>query len=404
MSSPRVALLCSGLGHIHRGHEVFARDLFVLLKDELNITLYKGGGQASEREVVLPHVPRTSPSLDGMHLPASPKWRAAAIEVERMRVEGETFAWAALGPLLEGRFDVIHCLEQEVCRVLWSQRHLFTHTPRLLWSNGGALPAADIPPCDAIQEHSDYNLGRSRRGKAFMIPHGVDLARFHPGVTSDFRVRHGIPTDAFLVISVGTICYWHKRMDHVIREVAAIPDAWLVIVGQESADSAAIKALGHELMAGRIVFATLPHDELPQAYAAADVFVLGSLFETFGIVYIEAMAMGLPVVCTRHPNQRSIVKRGRFVDMATRGELAEALRDLHSLDPESRRRLGLLGVAVVRDYYDLSVLRRQYLERYVAIATGPATRLPVFSTGTKLSANLRSAVHRARRLMRALTE
>ena len=52
------------------------------------------------------------------------------------------------------------------------------------------------------------------------------------------------------------------------------------------------------------MFDSLPHDELPQAYAAADVFTLGSLHETFGIVYIEAMAMGLPVVCTQHPNQQ----------------------------------------------------------------------------------------------------
>ena len=42
---PRIALLCSGLGHIRRGHEVFARDLFDLLKGELDITLFKGGGE-----------------------------------------------------------------------------------------------------------------------------------------------------------------------------------------------------------------------------------------------------------------------------------------------------------------------------------------------------------------------
>lgn len=153
-TKPRVALLCSGLGRVHRGHEVFARDLFSALRDDLDITLFKSAGEASDRERVIPCVPRDAPSLAGMQLAASPKWRDAAVEVERMRVEGETFAWAALGPLLEGRFDVLHCLEQEVCKVLWSQRHLFERTPRLLWSNGGALPAADIPPCDAVQEHT----------------------------------------------------------------------------------------------------------------------------------------------------------------------------------------------------------------------------------------------------------
>ena len=47
----KVALLCSGLGHIQRGHEVFARDLFKLLKGGLDITLYKGGGEPADQEV-----------------------------------------------------------------------------------------------------------------------------------------------------------------------------------------------------------------------------------------------------------------------------------------------------------------------------------------------------------------
>ena len=42
----KIALLCSGLGHVDRGHEIFARDLFEMLKGSLDITLFKGGGQS----------------------------------------------------------------------------------------------------------------------------------------------------------------------------------------------------------------------------------------------------------------------------------------------------------------------------------------------------------------------
>jgi 1,2-diacylglycerol 3-alpha-glucosyltransferase len=391
----KIALLCSGLGRVHRGHEVFARGLFTLLQGDTDITLFKGAGEPSAREHVLAHVPRDATSLAGMHLPVSSKWQAAAVEVERMRVEGETFAYAALRPLLEGSFDILHCLEQEVCRVLYAQRHLFARTPKILWSNGGALPAADIPPCDFVQEHTEYNLARSARHKAFLIPHGVDTQRFQPGTHSHFRQQHGIPADAFVVISVGTICYWHKRMDHVIREVAEVPGAWLVIVGQESPDTAAIKALGHELMGPRIVFATLAHAELPQAYAAANVFVLGSLFETFGIVYIEAMAMGLPVVCTAHPNQRGIVQEGVFLDMQRRGALAAVLRDTSS---ERWRELGHRGVQTARQRFDLAALKQQYLERYAAIAAAPVN-LPRFNLKKQLAANARNVWRRAQNLL-----
>ena len=380
----KIALLCSGLGNIHRGHEVFARDLFTLLHVDLDITLFKGGGESLPKEVVIDHIPRSASYLDGMKLAVSPKWKAAAIEEERMRVEGETFAYAALKYLLEGDFDILHCLEQEVCNVLYAHRHLFRHTPKILWSNGGALPRAAQPHCDFIQEHTEYNLQRSNRDKAFMIPHGVDMQRFYLGIQTDFREVHGIPADAFVVISVGTICYWHKRMDYVIREVAAVPDAWLLIVGQESPDSAAIKALGKELMGARIVFTTLPHDELPKAYAAADVFTLGSLFETFGIVYIEAMAMGLPVICSNHPNQKAIVKEGVFIDMAHPGNLAAALngRDQKQFDDLSKN-----GMRVVAENYDLKALKRRYMEEFQRIVA-TETSLPSYSLPLKLKANL----------------
>lgn len=386
----KIALLCSGLGNIHRGHEVFARDLFNLIKDDIDITLFKGGGSPSDREWVIEHVPRNTKYLDNMHLPVAPKWQAAAQDVERMRVEGETFAYASLKPLLEGDFDVIHCLEQEVCNVIYGFRHLFRKTPKILWSNGGALPAANQPQCDFVQEHTEGNLANSNRKKAFVITHGVDLETFHPGLETNFRRQHGIPPNAFVVISVGTICYWHKRMDYVIREVATVPDAWLVIVGQESGDSPAIKALGSELMEERIIFTTMPHDELPKAYAAADVFTLGSLFETFGIVYIEAMAMGLPVICTNHPNQKAIVKEGVFIDMTRPGALA------HVLSSDNRgtlKRFAEKGLRIVAEHYDLLVLKRQYVEHYQRIAASQP-RLPTYSVGRKLMANLRNTVKR----------
>lgn len=384
----KIALLCSGLGNIHRGHEVFARDLFTLLKDDVDITLFKGGRAPLAREQLVEHVPRNANCLDEMHLPVAPKWQAAAQEVERMRVEGETFAYASLKPLLEGNFDVIHCLEQEVCNVIYGHRHLFRKPPKILWSNGGALPAGSQPQCDFVQEHTEGNLANSNRSKAFVIPHGVDLQTFHPGVETDFRCRHCIPPNAFVVISVGTICYWHKRMDYVIREVATVPDAWLVIVGQESGDSPTIKALGRELMGERIVFTTMSHDELPQAYAAADVFTLGSLFETFGIVYIEAMAMGLPVICTNHPNQKSIVKEGVFIDMKQTGALSLVLS---STNRDTQKDFAEKGLRIVAEHYDLQVLKRQYIKHYQRIAASQP-QLPTYSLGRKLIANLRNTL------------
>lgn len=364
----RIALLCSGLGNIARGHEVFARDLFTLLNGRVDMTLLKGGGEAAPFEWVIPNVPRTAPFLDGIQVTSSARWVSSIREQERHRIEHETFAYAALGPLLAGEFDIVHCLEQEVCRILYANRHLFRRTPRIVFSNGGALPARELPPCDHVQEHTEYNLRTSDAKRAFTIPHGVDTARFRPGVASDFRQRHGIPPDAFIVISVGTICRNHKRMDHVIREVAPLPGAHLIVVGQECHETAEIVALGQSLMSGRVTFTKVPHAELPQAYAAADAFALGSLHETFGIVYIEAMAMGLPVFCTEHPNQRSIVRGAVFIDMARPGALTAALRNTSAAQ---RLALGAEGRAFAVAHYDLQRLADRYLLEYRRIAASP---------------------------------
>lgn len=392
--SMKIALLCSGIGHVLRGHEIFARGLFDLLSDSVEVVLLKGAGPESDREWVIPCVKRSSPHLAQIHLACSPNWALPMQEQERVRIEHETFAYGAIERLLGYQPDVIHCLEQEVCNVLFDNRHLFAHTPKLLFSNGGALAARDLPRCDFVQEHTERNLAYSARDKAFVIPHGVDLQRFKPGVPSDFRARHGIPSDAFVIISVGAITRTHKRMDYVIREAAAVPGAWLVIVGQDAADSRDIRELGRELLGNRVVFTRMPNDELPRAYAAADVFVLGSLFETFGIVYVEAMAMGLPVVCCDHDNQRAVVKHGLFVDMRRPGAVSSLLTQT------SRQRLaeiGRRGRLVAEQHYDLLRLKQQYLERYAQIASA-ACSLPTYTWKSRLRANLRNAAKRGRLL------
>lgn len=381
----KVALLCSGLGHIRRGHEVFATSLFGLMQDRLDITLFKGGGTPAAREVVVDNIPRQSPLLQDVHVAVSPRWADAVREQERLRIETTTFAFAALKPLMEGGFDVVHCLEQEVCDIVFEHRHLFARPPKVMFSNGGAIARGDLPGCDAVQEYTGYNLARSDRRRGFLIPHGVDTALFSPRRDPAFRRQLGVPDEAFLMLSVGQICYWHKRMDYLIRELAPLADVHLAIVGQDSPDTPAIRRLGADLMGGRISFGSLPHHELPQAYAAADAFVLGSIFETFGIVYIEAMAAGLPVFCTNHPNQRSIVGDGVFLDMARPGSLRQAVA---GRDAAHLRELGRKGRLRVEAEFDQSRLAERYTHEYERLASSPST-LPRY--GWRLAARARAS-------------
>jgi 1,2-diacylglycerol 3-alpha-glucosyltransferase len=383
----KIALLCSGLGHVHRGHEVFAQDIFRLLHKDLDITIFKGGGVENSREIVINTIPRYSNLLDHITPLASEKWKQSAIEMERVRIETTSFAWGALPHLLSGEFDIIHCLEEEVCNAIWSLRHLFKKTPTIVWSNGGALKAAEIPDCDYVQEYTKYNHSRSIQRKAFVIPHAVDLDVFQnrPEDRAAFRRAHNIPTDAFVVITVGTICYWHKRTHHIISEVAKVPNAWLIAAGQRNQDSAAIQSMAEAVMPGRTIFKTMPHHELPQAYAAADVFTLGSLFETFGIAYIEAMAMGLPVISTHHVNQIDIIKDGIFIDMRKEGALTHAL---NTTTPAEWQRLSALSRSNAERFYSIDQTKQAYIRQYQDMLAHPA-QLPAFNLRHRLAGGIR---------------
>lgn len=341
----RVALICSGLGNVKRGHETFARETFNMLRDEIDITLFKGGGEDSESEITIPNLARGSSVLCFLkdNLRCSNKRRDLVDDGKRTQLELETFAYNVLPRLFDADFDIVHCPDAPVMDILYRHRDFCRKRPRFLYANGGAGPQIQYPGCDFIQHHSEYSFSRSgRRSKdSFIVPCSVNTDRFRPESNTSLRSELGIPEDVFLVLSVGTIGDNHKRMSHLISEVSALSDdVHLLILGQQSSETTRIKNLGKELLGERVHFGALAHGDLHQAYAAADTFVLCSLFEAFGIVYIEAMASGLPVIATNHKNQRWLMGDAAIlVDMKTRGLVAANIRKLQS-DRHFRSSLG----------------------------------------------------------------
>ena len=131
-----------------------------------------------------------------------------------------------------------------------------------------------------------------------IVPTGIDIARFSAdGDGSKIRERYGL--DGKVAIHVGRMSY-EKNIDLVLRAVAGIEDIKIMIVGKGPAKDD-LKKLTEELgIEDRVIFTGfVPDDELPEYYAAADVAVSASKFETQGLSVIEAMACGLPVACTK---------------------------------------------------------------------------------------------------------
>ena len=156
--------------------------------------------------------------------------------------------------------------------------------------------------------------------KSFYIPNGVDLQRFSPiGAKLVTKLKRPV------VLCVGALTE-QKRIDLVIKAVAKLGNASLLVVGSGGLESDLCK-LGKELLGERFELISATYETMPQVYKCADVFTLVSAtWESFGNVFVEAMATGLPVVATDDPIRKEIVgDAGIFVNPKNINEYAKAL-------------------------------------------------------------------------------
>lgn len=359
----RVAIVCLGVGRARRGYEAFSRELFEHLKGRIDVHLVKGAGNPSAVEHVVPGLSRDNTLL-----------RPFPQQV-RYEAEMRTSAPALVRHLLRERYDIVHFSEHPLGLGLRPLKRFWRGAPRLIFSNGGPVWARYYKDyVDHIHHINGASFGDDGLNDGFprqrmtLIPYGVDPGALARRPT-DFRHRHGIPRQAFVVLSVGATNASHKRMDHLIREVAGIgdPRLMLLVAGAREAETARIEALGRELLGDRVRFLSLPHDQVRYAYWASDLFVLCSLQEGLGLVLLEAMATGVPVVAHDAPGQRwTLGGAASLIDMTEPGRLAREVADLRGDGPR-RRALAAAGVERVDREYAWDRLVPKYLAMYNAV-------------------------------------
>lgn len=182
-----------------------------------------------------------------------------------------------------------------------------------------------------------------------VVYHGID-DKFQP-LAEDERLRvrrkYLCKTDEFLVLHVGH-CSARKNVEAVLRTVALLKQRGLAVrllqVGgrftREQVDL--IKNLRIDEIVNQLSF--VPNDNLPELYAAADIFIFPSLYEGFGIPLIESMGCGTPVVCSDWSLFHEVCGEAAcFADPRNSEALAEASERV-LLDREfylSLRQLGL---------------------------------------------------------------
>jgi D-inositol-3-phosphate glycosyltransferase len=152
-----------------------------------------------------------------------------------------------------------------------------------------------------------------------VIPCGVDLEHFTPRPVAQARAEVGLSSSEKMVLFVGRIQRL-KGLEVLVRAFALLGDldARLVVVGGQpgnSPESREISRLQHLVtklgIGERTTFVgAVPHERLPLYYSAADVTVMPSSYESFGLVAVESLACGTPVVASRVGGLTSIVRDG----------------------------------------------------------------------------------------------
>ncbi|MFG2550327.1 glycogen synthase [Streptomyces sp. NPDC048581] len=260
-----------------------------------------------------------------------------------------------LGKLLYGIPHVMTAHSLEPLRP-WKAEQLGGGYALSSWAERTAIEAADavIAVSGAMREDILGCYPALDPGRVHVVHNGIDTSLYRPDHGTDVLDRFGLDTDRPYVLFVGRITR-QKGVPHLLRAVRHIDPAVQVVLCAGAPDTPEIdqefRDLYQELSRVREgvhwIPQMLPRPEVIQLLTHAAVFVCPSVYEPLGIVNLEAMACGTPVVASRVGGIPEVVEDGKTgllvpLDDDFETGLAQALDSVVG-DPEAARRMGEAG-------------------------------------------------------------
>jgi 1,2-diacylglycerol 3-alpha-glucosyltransferase len=206
-----------------------------------------------------------------------------------------------------------------------------------------------------------------------VIPTGVDPDQFAEGDGRAFREKYRLPRDAFVIGHVGRLAP-EKNLRFLAEAVAKFLAAHLeacFLAAGEGTERETMEEVFRTARRHRQVYFVgkqLGRD-LVDCYHAMDIFVFSSLTETQGMVLLEAMAAGRPVIALDGSGVRDVVRdgqNGRLLDRPDTDAFAGAIEEAARRSPEERRRLKEQALETARRF-SIANCTRRLLESYQAI-------------------------------------
>ena len=243
-------------------------------------------------------------------------------------------------------------------------------------SQANAVDALVVPSEPMLEVLRGYGIG----AHAQVIPTGLPDDELPDGDGLRFRQRHGIAPDRPVLLYVGRVAH-EKNIAFLIEATARLrqdcPDVLLLIAGEGPAEDSLRRQAARTGLQRHVQFVGyLSRDQaLADCYAAGDMFVFASTTETQGLVLLESMKLGTPVVTTAVMGTASIMADGRGGLVAEEDACHFASQCLRLLrDPQLRQQLSEQARSKAREWSAAAMAERM-LELYRHLADG--SQLPL---------------------------
>jgi glycosyltransferase involved in cell wall biosynthesis len=231
----------------------------------------------------------------------------------------------------------------------WMTRSLAKRFSR---HQGNSLDGMVIPSRPMQHVLQDYGIETTME----VIATGIEPGSFVPGDRSAFREKFSIPQDRPMLLFVGRVAH-EKNIDFLIRVVdqvrRQVEDVLFVIAGEGPARPSLEQEVRKRAMGENVRFIGYldRHTELNHCYSAADIFIFASRTETQGLVLLEAMAQGVPLVSTAELGTRDVLQDGAGVWIAQE-ELSDFSNNVLKMlaNPQLRTELGAIGCNYAKEW------------------------------------------------------
>ncbi|MHB1231092.1 MAG: glycosyltransferase [Burkholderiales bacterium] len=227
-------------------------------------------------------------------------------------------------------------------------------------SQCAALDGLVVPSQPMLDALLDYGV----ETRAQVIPTGIELADFSGGNGQRFRAQHHIPSTRPLLLFVGRIAH-EKNIGFLLEALTHIKhthaDALLVLAGEGPATATLQRQVARLGLEAHVRFVGYLErgSALLDCYRAADIFVFSSRTETQGLVLLEAMALGVPVVGLAIMGTAEVLQHGRGAHIAqddVRDFASKVSALLH--DPAARAALAQGAIEYVKAWTAPEMTRR----------------------------------------------